>query len=348
MKINQIIKEKRKELELTQEQIADFLGVSASAVNKWEKGSSYPDITILPSLARLLKVDLNTLLSFQEDLTEKEIGDITNETINNIKEYGFDTGFELAMQKIQEYPNCDRLIVLLTLTLEGSLFLFGIDNKECYEERIEKLYERATKSEDPEVRNQAISMLISKFTNREEYEKAESLLRNLPDTVSFDKKAKKANILMKQHKYSEAAQIMEEKLLIAVSEVHSTLLKLMDIALEEGRREDAALYADTAKKTAINFDMWEYTSYIAEFWLTVKYKDTEKCLELLNLMLCSMKKKWKINFSPFYSHMKVTSDGDFGEQMLPGLIHDLEHDEQLDFIRVNPRFQEIISRWKES
>lgn len=37
MKINQIIHKKRKELTLTQEQIAQFLGVSTPAVNKWEK-----------------------------------------------------------------------------------------------------------------------------------------------------------------------------------------------------------------------------------------------------------------------------------------------------------------------
>ena len=40
MKINQIIREKRKALSLTQEQVAEFLGVSTSAVNKWEKGVS--------------------------------------------------------------------------------------------------------------------------------------------------------------------------------------------------------------------------------------------------------------------------------------------------------------------
>lgn len=39
MKINQIIREKRKELSLTQEQIAEFLGVSTPAVNKWEKAA---------------------------------------------------------------------------------------------------------------------------------------------------------------------------------------------------------------------------------------------------------------------------------------------------------------------
>lgn len=73
MKINQIIREKRKELSLTQEQVAELLGVSTPAVNKWEKGSTYPDITLLPALARLLKMDLNTLLSFNEDLTDVEI-----------------------------------------------------------------------------------------------------------------------------------------------------------------------------------------------------------------------------------------------------------------------------------
>ena len=59
MKINHIIREKRKELSLTQEQVAEFLGVSTPAVNKWEKGGSYPDITLLPALARLLKTDLD-------------------------------------------------------------------------------------------------------------------------------------------------------------------------------------------------------------------------------------------------------------------------------------------------
>lgn len=55
MKINEIIREKRKALSLTQEQIAEYLGVSTPAVNKWEKGSTYPDITLLPALAAITK-----------------------------------------------------------------------------------------------------------------------------------------------------------------------------------------------------------------------------------------------------------------------------------------------------
>lgn len=38
MTIGEVIREKRKELELTQEQVAQRLGISAPAVNKWERG----------------------------------------------------------------------------------------------------------------------------------------------------------------------------------------------------------------------------------------------------------------------------------------------------------------------
>lgn len=41
MPMNTVIREKRKELGLTQEQVAEYLGVSAPAVNKWEKGVSH-------------------------------------------------------------------------------------------------------------------------------------------------------------------------------------------------------------------------------------------------------------------------------------------------------------------
>ena len=41
MKINQIIRQRRRELSLTQEHVAAYLGVSSPAVNKWDKGVSH-------------------------------------------------------------------------------------------------------------------------------------------------------------------------------------------------------------------------------------------------------------------------------------------------------------------
>ena len=73
MNIGTVIRTYRKEKNMTQEEMANRLGVTAPAVNKWEKGNSYPDITLLAPIARLLNISLDTLLSFQEELTEEEI-----------------------------------------------------------------------------------------------------------------------------------------------------------------------------------------------------------------------------------------------------------------------------------
>ena len=67
MRINEIIKEKRSEQGLTQEQVAEYLGVSTPAVNKWERGNSYPDITLLAPLARLL-VEWHIILSLKSQI----------------------------------------------------------------------------------------------------------------------------------------------------------------------------------------------------------------------------------------------------------------------------------------
>ena len=72
MKTGEVIRRYRKQKNLTQEEMAARLGVTAPAVNKWENGKSLPDITLLAPIARLLGVSLEELLSFREDLTEEE------------------------------------------------------------------------------------------------------------------------------------------------------------------------------------------------------------------------------------------------------------------------------------
>ena len=53
----------RKRLGLTQDQLADKLGVTAQAVSKWENDISCPDIMLLPLLAQILGVTLDDLFS---------------------------------------------------------------------------------------------------------------------------------------------------------------------------------------------------------------------------------------------------------------------------------------------
>ena len=57
----------RKEKGLKQEDVARSLDVSSQAVSKWENDQSYPDISLLPKLAKLLGVSVDALLSGEEE-----------------------------------------------------------------------------------------------------------------------------------------------------------------------------------------------------------------------------------------------------------------------------------------
>lgn len=79
MKIGDVIRSYRKNKNLTQEEMARRLGVTAPAVNKWENNVSLPDITLLAPIARLLETTPDTLLSFREELSQEEINAVVQE-----------------------------------------------------------------------------------------------------------------------------------------------------------------------------------------------------------------------------------------------------------------------------
>ena len=53
------IKDYRRQYSLTQEEFGALVHVSPQAVSKWERGESYPDVLLLPTLARLLACSVN-------------------------------------------------------------------------------------------------------------------------------------------------------------------------------------------------------------------------------------------------------------------------------------------------
>lgn len=81
MAIGDIIRKYRKNKGMTQEEMAACLGVTTPAVNKWEKGNTLPDITLLVPIARLLGITTDELLSFKIELADEEI----NQYLSNVQ-----------------------------------------------------------------------------------------------------------------------------------------------------------------------------------------------------------------------------------------------------------------------
>lgn len=66
MNIGNQIKNFRKAKKLTQEQLAEYLGVTSQAVSKWETGVSAPDIDMLPRLAIFFHTSVDELLDYHQ------------------------------------------------------------------------------------------------------------------------------------------------------------------------------------------------------------------------------------------------------------------------------------------
>ena len=69
------LKKFRKERELTQETLAEILGVSFQTISKWERAETYPDITMLPTIASFFKVSIDDLLGVDEAQKEQKINE---------------------------------------------------------------------------------------------------------------------------------------------------------------------------------------------------------------------------------------------------------------------------------
>lgn len=351
MKINEIIKERRLSKGLTQEQVAAYLGVSTPAVNKWEKAISYPDITLLPALARLLGTDLNTLLSFKEDLTNIEINKFSNELMAIASEKGIDRAFEIAMNKIYEYPNCDSLILITAATLEGIVQMFQAEN--TYEEKIESLYMRIINSNDLETSNTAKALLISKYINKENYDKAEELLNSLPDDNNFDKSYIKSKLYIKQGKLEDAGKTLENKLTINLANIQTYLLMLMEIAEKEGRFSDIKYISEVAENSAQLFGLNKWTSSLSQLHRYTLEKNTTEFFNTMKKMLLNINTLGEINKSPLRYHSKLTEfknnnskEKENSEKLiLKSIISDLNNTNkhELDFLRNSTEFEEFMA-----
>lgn len=77
-KIGKFISKKRKEKKLTQEQVAEKLGVSINAVSKWERGICLMDMSLLRPLSSLLDVSVNEIL-LGEQIKDEDFKDKADE-----------------------------------------------------------------------------------------------------------------------------------------------------------------------------------------------------------------------------------------------------------------------------
>lgn len=110
LKIGENIRKYRREKELSQETLAERLNVSFQTVSKWERGETYPDITLLPAIANFFNVSVDTLLGVQEIKETESVKEIINTLYECDTHYEYDKAREVVDNAIKMYPNNFELL----------------------------------------------------------------------------------------------------------------------------------------------------------------------------------------------------------------------------------------------
>ena len=333
MELGQVIRKYRKKKNLTQEEMAARLGVSAPAVNNWENGNSMPDIMMLAPIARLLGITTDELLSFSEELTEKEIKDIVDEADRRLKEQSFEEAFCWARQIIERYPNCEMLIWQIAVIFDARRMMKEVQDEEIYDPIICAWYQRALESRDETVRQRSADSLFSFYLRKNEYEKAEECLRFFSEQ-NPERKRKQAQIYSAANQIRKAYQVYEELLFADYQMINATLQGLYLLALQENNFEKAHLFADKQSEAARCFDMGRYHEAASQLEIATLEKDADTVLSIMEEMLGSVNDINSFTKSPLYEHMKFKDvNEDFLNELKNNLRQCFQDEETYGFLR---------------
>ena len=259
--IGEKIKSLRKERNISQEVLANYLGVSFQAVSKWENGYTMPDVMMIPAIASIFHVSTDELFDFNLYEVEKQVKEICDEAYK----FRFDGDNEKAEQILREglqrFPGNDAILNCL---------LYTLDCKTRTDEVINLCKSLIESTKDDAIKYDACRMLAScyKETGREDLVKP--TLEAIPE-IYFTKLGLVAKLLAGEARY-EAAQKQKN---ISADDLIDMLIIAGKELLESGETEKAISQFKIAQKVYDAFT----EDFLEEKWFyktICEYKSEQK------------------------------------------------------------------------
>lgn len=188
------IKELRKKHNLTQEQLADYLGITFQSISKWEDNIALPDISLIPSLAAFFNISIDELFDFNLKGIKDNVKSICEEAYKYRCQEEFEKSKEILTKGLEKYPNNEDL-------LDG--YLYTINYKEHPDEMIATAGKLASETTNDSIKYNALRFLSYAYYAKGEIEYARATIQQLPD-IHFNKLSELAFVLEGKEKYDAA------------------------------------------------------------------------------------------------------------------------------------------------
>ena len=193
MNIGNKIRELRKQRGITQEQLAESIGISFQAVSKWENNIALPDITLVPALASYFGVSMDELFDFNLKEIEHAVRIIT-EKAYQYRESNPAESRRILEEGLKKYPENDILLNNL---------LYVLDYSVKPDETIAIASKLIEKTNQNDVKYDALRFLAYAYKAKGDLESAEAAIEQIPE-IYFTKLTEKAYLLSGKAKFEAA------------------------------------------------------------------------------------------------------------------------------------------------
>lgn len=311
MNLKETIRFYRKQKKMTQEELASALGISTPAVNKWESGITSPDISLLAPLARLLDISLDTLLSFEKELSNTEIEKLAKEADMRLKTQTFAEAWTWILQKIHVYPNCESLIWQMAVLVENAQSIHPEIGSAEVKNQIHQWLEKLLQSQDDTIRFHAASSLFHQFLNQEKYAEAEGILQYF-STQNPVRKQNQALLYEKTGRTNDALRSYEELIFQEVHILTQALSSLNLIAIKQNDLKRSKHLTEILRQTAKLFEMGTYHELSCQLDLALAEHDQSRAQALMDGLIDQISTIFGFTASSLYQHMTFKeADPDF-------------------------------------
>lgn len=339
MQLGEVIRQYRKDKNMTQKEMASQLGVTAPAVNKWENGNSLPDIKLLAPIARLFGISTDELLSYEQELTEEEIKEILDKADAMLEAGPYREAFAWGKKKLEQYPNCESLIWQMAVLLDAQRMIQEIPDAEVYDAYIVSCYIRVLQSKDEKIRNGAADSLFGFYMRKKQYEKAKEYLSYFSEQ-NPERKRKQAQIYSETGQVEEAYKTYEELLFSEYQSVSATFHGMYLLALKQNDLGVAHMLVDKQVELVKCFEMGKYYEASNQLELATIEKDADAVITFMKEMLASVSTINSFYESPLYRHMEFKKPSEkFLEELRKNLLKCFQDEETFGFLK--DRLEEI-------